>query len=109
MQRKLLVRGRWAKRQWLGFVVLEKMARAWVERALIEGCPSWDRVLLRLLGVVLQAACCARSGDIARSQYYDDLECLCWKNVELVLKKDAPLSVQSLRAKLTLEYTKGFK
>ena len=107
---KLLIRGRWRKAQWLGFRTLHTMARAWVESALRDGCPSWDLVLLRLLGVVLLASCTARAGDVARTGEYTGMECLCWKHVEMTVQDPSQsLSVQNLRLKITLEYTKGHK
>ncbi|SMR55280.1 unnamed protein product [Zymoseptoria tritici ST99CH_1E4] len=108
--KKDLVRGLWQKRQWLGFKVILRMAQIWIDRAIDEGCISWDRTLLKLLGVVLQSACSSRSGDIARSTLYKGLECLCWKHLQLTIKDpDQPLSVQNLTLQVTLAYTKGHK
>lgn len=108
MQKKL-IRGRWHKKQWLGVVVIQRIARNWLERALTEGTKSWDAVLIKLLGVVLQVACSSRSGDVARTAGYTGSECLCWRHIELTLEPGAELSVQNLRGKLTLEFTKGHK
>lgn len=106
----LLVRGNWRKRQWLGFKVIQRMAHAFLESSLTDGCLMWDRVMLKLLGVVLQSSCASRSGDIARSTLYTGMECLCWKHVELTLTdREEPLSVQKLSLKFTLEFTKGHK
>lgn len=109
VMQKRLVRGLWQKKQWLGFVVMQRIARNWLERALAEGTTSWDQVLMRLLGVVVAVSCNARSGDIARTRLYTGLECLCWRHVELKLEDGAELTVQNLMGKITLEFTKGHK
>ena len=107
---KQLERGVWRKRQWVGFKVVQKMSQIWLRRALDEGCVSWDRVLLKLLGVLLQASCASRSGDIARSTLYKGFECLCYKHLELGFgRRREPLSVQDLTLKITIEYAKGHK
>jgi len=105
-----LIKGVWRKKQWLGFKAIERMSQVWLQRALDEGCFSWDHVLLKLLGVILQASCAARAGDIARSPFYKGMECLCWKHVQMTLTdRRPPLSVQNMTLKLSLDYTKGHK
>lgn len=91
--------------------MIRRMAQTWLDRALNEGCLSWDRTLLKLLGVLLQASCSSRSGDIARSSLYEGFECLCYKHLELSVKdRKKPLdSVQNLTLKVTLEFMKGSK
>lgn len=113
VKRKLLIKGKWWKKQWFGFRVVEKMANAWIEKGLSDGCISWDRMLLKLLSIILMAALSARCGDVARTSLYKDMECLCWKDIELelfseLLDNGAP-SVQNLRGKFTLRYCKEYK
>ncbi len=65
--------------------------------------------LLRLTGVVLQLALTARAGDVARPAGYKNMECLCWRDVELTVAsgiEGAP-SVQHLRGRFTLRFCKG--
>lgn len=111
VKRGLLVKGRWYAKQWLGFRVVEKLAHAWLDKALQQGCISWDKVLLKLLNVVLLSALAARSGDVARSHLYKGDEALCWQHIELTLSGDKTegLSVQDLQAKINLKYLKGRK
>jgi hypothetical protein len=87
------------------------MARSWLEKSLADGCGSWDKVLLKLLSVVLMSACAARAGDVLRTVGYEGPIAMCWKDVELVLNPvgDRPPSVQDLRGKFTLRFTKGRK
>ncbi|KAK7924686.1 hypothetical protein PG985_006740 [Apiospora marii] len=108
------IKHEWHKRQWLGFQVIKKMASTWLETAIKEGCLSWDHVLIKLLGVLLQASCSSRSGDIARTTLYKGTECLCYKYLELKFKPGSRQAgdlddVQKLTLKATLEYTKGNK
>ncbi|KAK5171127.1 uncharacterized protein LTR77_004271 [Saxophila tyrrhenica] len=110
--RKLLVRGKWRKMQWVGFQVLLRIANSWIEHALNGGCHDWDVVLLKLLGLILMGACGARAGDVARSNHYNGVEYLCWADLEMKLKSTSPQeapSVQDLTLTVTLEYTKGHK
>jgi hypothetical protein len=87
------------------------MARSWLEKSLADGCGSWDKVLLKLLCVVLMSACAARAGDVLRTAGYEGPIAMCWEDVELVLDlvADRPPSVQDLRGKFTLRFTKGRK
>jgi len=109
VKRDLLFKGKWYKRQWVGFLVLQKLAATtWLETNVAEGCLSWDRALLKLLAIVLQSALAARSGDVARTQDYQGMACLCYKDVELTLAPQQ-LGVQHLRGKFTMRYSKAKK
>lgn len=112
VKRKLLVKGRWFKKQWFGFRIVEKLANTWIEKSLVDGCLSWDTVLLKLLSVLLMAGLAARCGDITRSALYQGTEFLTFRDVEITLSSqlgDKAPSVQDLRGKFTLKYTKGKK
>jgi len=87
------------------------MARSWLEKSLADGCGSWDKVLLKLLSIVLMSACAAQAGDILRTGGYEGPIAMCWEDVELVLDpvEDRLPSVQDLRGKFTLRFTKGRK
>ncbi|KIX03167.1 uncharacterized protein Z518_06718 [Rhinocladiella mackenziei CBS 650.93] len=103
-----LSKGYWREKQWAGFMIFQKLVSDYMRSALLNGCNTWDIVILRLLGVALQVACSSRPGDVARTHGYDGLECLTWENVELTADENAT-SVQQLRAKLTLRFAKGQK
>jgi len=111
VRRGLLIKGRWFKKQWFGFRVIEKLSQVWLETAISQGCISWDKVLLKLLNVVMLSTLAARCGDIARSNFYKGDEVLCWKDIELTLSSDATISpsVQSLTAKIRLRFLKASK
>ena len=53
------------------------MARLWLEKSLADGCSSWDKVLLKLLSVVLMSACAARAGDVLRTVGYEGPIAMC--------------------------------
>jgi hypothetical protein len=79
---------------------------------LSESCISWDRMFLKFLIVVLMVALGVRYGDITRSFFYKDMECLCWKDIEITLSSslgDRAPSMQGFRGKFTLPYLKGKK
>jgi hypothetical protein len=107
-----LIRGTWFKKQWVNFMVLLEMAKRWFTYALTNGAHSWDITLLKVTSVVLQSALSSRSGDITRSQLYEGLECLCWKDITLRLgdasNRSNP-SIQDLRGTFLLRFTKGAK
>jgi hypothetical protein len=85
-----------------------KMARAFIDDAIVNGCRSWDIKILKLLGVVLQCACASRSGDIARSEGYTGLECLLYEDITLALSPGGS-TVQDLRGEVVLKYEKAHK
>ncbi|KAE8448563.1 hypothetical protein EG329_009444 [Mollisiaceae sp. DMI_Dod_QoI] len=107
-----LIRGTWFKKQWVSFMVLLEMAKRWFTFALTNGTRSWDITLLKVTSVVLQSALSSTSGDVTRSQLYEGLECLCWKDITLCLadasNRSKP-SVQNLRGTFLLRFTKGAK
>jgi len=85
------------------------MSTNWIETNLAEGTLSWDRVLLKLLSIVLQSALSAQAGDIAQSKYYQGNEYLSYRDVELTLAQGASSRVQDLAGKFTIRYRKGKK
>jgi hypothetical protein len=84
IQRGDLTRGTWAAKQWLGFVTVSRMVDNYISMGLEHGVRSWDEVVLRIFGVLLQTACVSRTGDIyfAPSDMYDGDEDLAWNDVE---------------------------
>lgn len=40
-----LYKGIWFKRQWLGFVMIQRLTSTFVKEALQSGCASWDKVI----------------------------------------------------------------
>jgi hypothetical protein len=112
VKRGVLFKGRWFKKQWVGFLVVQRLAENWLEKNIAEGCLSWDRVLYKLLGIILQSALAARCGDIARSSLYQAMECVCYEDIELTLApqlSQGQLSVQQLTGTFKMRYTKGKK
>jgi hypothetical protein len=82
----------------------------YVSHQLLTGCVNFDTVILRTLGVVLQCACAARPSDIIKTLGYEVYKSLRFGNVELVLQQNSiPATVQHLREKVTLRFTKNKK
>ena len=109
-----LMRGRYQKREYLGFAILGRMITLWLRDAIEHGCLSWDVVVLKPLSVLIVAACAARSGDVTRSDGCNGLEYLRYEHVELRVDQTlhagkGSRSVQTLMCKVTLPYTKGLK
>jgi hypothetical protein len=106
-----LHRGRFWKRQWLGFSALHEMIETYLSNCLSSGVRDWDLPLIGALAFTLQYALCARAGDMTRAQLYTGKEFLAYKDVEITLRNDhsSPPSVQDLRACVHLRYTKGQK
>ncbi|KFZ05831.1 hypothetical protein V501_07977, partial [Pseudogymnoascus sp. VKM F-4519 (FW-2642)] len=107
-----LIRGDWFKKMWIGFMLVLKMATAWVKDAFENGTHSWDITISKLASIVIQSALSSRSGDITRSQLYEGIEYLCWGHITFTLEspatRDAP-SVQDLKGTFELQFTKGHK
>ncbi|OBT74080.1 hypothetical protein VF21_07115 [Pseudogymnoascus sp. 05NY08] len=107
-----LIRGDWFKKMWIGFMLVLKMATAWVKDAFENGTHSWDITISKLASIIIQSALSSRSGDITRSQLYEGIEYLCWGHITFTLEspatRDTP-SVQDLKGKFELQFTKGHK
>lgn len=65
-----LFKGVWHPWEWVGFVVLERMVDSWLKTALSQGCLSWDRIILSVLGLVLESSCAACICNIAQLPDY---------------------------------------
>ncbi|KIW15846.1 hypothetical protein PV08_05896 [Exophiala spinifera] len=103
-----LTKGQWVSKQWAGFNLVQRMTRDYFRSAFQNGVHNWDVTIQRVLGIMLQVACSARPGDVARTYLYQGDQYVKWKDIELRLDKDAS-SIQQLRAKVTLRFTKGLK
>lgn len=88
--------------------MIHKLAANFMQHNLDQGCLSFDGVIMRILGVVLQCACNSRPGDIALSSWYSGNECLLFEDVELKLRNGGT-TVQDLEGKVTLKFVKGKK
>lgn len=107
-----LLKGRWRKRERVGFHLLRTIGRAWFTRPLTHGCESWDVIISRFLAISLQAATASRAGDITRSLHYKGLEYMRWEHIQMELEGvgygEEP-GVQHMTARLEIAYEKGDK
>ncbi|KAK9372787.1 uncharacterized protein V1513DRAFT_466306 [Lipomyces chichibuensis] len=104
---KRLTRGLWNRRVWLNFMIVSRMGRAWLEHHHNHGTWNWDITLARLMSVVLVTSLGCRAGDAARSQYYEGMEFLQYRHVELLLEGEPKF--ENLRAQIKIEFAKGSK
>ena len=108
VQRRLLFKGNWVRKQWVGIMMLQRLASKWLQSAISDGCQSWDVVLQRLMTVLLQSAVAGRSEEIGMSPGYVN-EYMRYEDIELSLSSHRPPTSASLPAKITLKYLKGHK
>ncbi|KAK7711430.1 hypothetical protein SLS64_005454 [Diaporthe eres] len=106
-----LIKGRWRKRERVGFYILRILGQAWFTKSLTEGCLSWDIIISRFLSVSLVAATASRAGDITRSQGYTGPQYVRWEHIELVLvgEHDDEPRIEDMVAQITIAYEKGSK
>lgn len=89
---------------------MPRMTLGFLDHHTQDGTLRWDIIVAKVVSVVLVASLESRAGDVVRSRRWYGDEYLRWKHIELVLEhNDSKLSFINLRAKVTLEYTKGSK
>ena len=93
--------------QWLGAIVAAKLSTALFQDALLNGTRNWDVVISRALSIVLMAALVSRSGDIAKSNGYTDVECLKYGHISMKLVEMD--GVETIKMLTTIHYEKGHK
>jgi hypothetical protein len=103
-----LARGRKRERyEWIGMNLVEKMSRSWLQTALDDGCLSWDIIIHKALGVVLQASLVCRGGEIARSKNYI-VEYMQWSHLEMKLA-EGENTIDGVQLDVCLKFEKGKK
>ncbi|KAI7280603.1 hypothetical protein KC345_g4644 [Hortaea werneckii] len=111
-----LLRGRWLPRTFLGFPVVSRMLRTYLQHASTMGCSNFDLVISRMLSVVLASSLGARVGDLvcsdstARGQGYY----LQFRHISLSIREEQGAMekeprFEHLEAMVELEFTKGYK
>ncbi|KAK9357745.1 hypothetical protein V1504DRAFT_500567 [Lipomyces starkeyi] len=88
-------------------MIVSRMGRAWLEHHHNHGTWNWDITLARLMSVVLVTSLGCRAGDAARSQCYEGMEFLQYRQVELLLEGEPKF--ENLRAQIKIEFAKGSK
>ncbi|CAO2652010.1 Nn.00g002930.m01.CDS01 [Neocucurbitaria sp. VM-36] len=102
--------------QWLTTRAMTFLNRALLVQAIRFGVPDWSIVVQKCLGLALQSACSCRVGDASVSRYYEDNECLVYKDIQLKVTLDPTIPSEyplldrvSFEAKITMRHTKGKK
>lgn len=80
----------------------------WFKHAIYNGTHSWDIRISKMMSIALQSATDSRAGDLCRSHGYHELECLCWKDIDLKLTKGGK-SIQDFIMTVTVRFEKGYK
>ncbi|KAJ9649659.1 hypothetical protein H2199_000437 [Coniosporium tulheliwenetii] len=92
---------------WLTCEIVHRMATALLDHGLTQGTYSWDVLLSKTLGLVLQAALCARAGDIRRSRDWEGMEFMRYEHIDIrLVERDG---TERLAALVNIAYSKGFK
>lgn len=95
--------------------IIKMMNEAILTSAFLEGTPSWEVTVSNILALALQSALCSRASDVVRTYGYEEMQALCWGDVEIVLDKDSGgpfpegFSSPPFTATFTLRYCKGEK
>jgi hypothetical protein len=81
------------KKQWIGSFIIQRIVTTLLRDAIIHGTHSWDVTIARAASLVLVSAL-GRSGDVVRSNAYDNLVCLCYKDVTIKLVENGDSDIQ---------------
>lgn len=104
---KVLIAGKWLPSNRVGFQTLLFLADTWMNSGLIDGVTSWDTYISRQLSIVLMASLASRSGDVLRTQVYEDKECCLFK--DLTVSFQGGDSMEHLTMNVCLRFVKGYK
>lgn len=109
-----LTTGTWQKKVWISFMIMDRMASAYITHHLDHGARNWDIIAARMMSVVLIAGIGCRAGDVTRAAMWDGVQFLQWQHVDLTFEDtdtdgDREPCFENLRAHIVLEYTKGHK
>jgi hypothetical protein len=95
-------------RQYITARILKRIVATLISGVLTSGITSWDKVLSKVLFLVLQAALVARAGDMARSQAYEGQEYIRFEHVQIKLVRTTNGN-EALVGLVKMEYWKGEK
>ncbi|GAB1741961.1 hypothetical protein NU219Hw_g7361t1 [Hortaea werneckii] len=111
LQEGRLIRGRWHKKVFIGFPVVSRLVRDFLQHAQVNGCFNFDLVVAKMLSVVLVCSLGARAGDVALSQHYEEssMYYLQFRHIQLRLRGEEGPRFENLSATVELEFTKGKK
>lgn len=95
---------------WVTSQIVRRMALAMLKQALESGARCWDVVISRVLGIVLQAALCCRSGDFRTSEPWIQIgdKHLIWKHITIKATGE-DVDNPALVMLVQLYYRKGYK
>ncbi|KAI9793441.1 MAG: hypothetical protein M1816_000335 [Peltula sp. TS41687] len=104
-----LTKGLWHRSVWLNYMTLTRIGRSWLQYHHTNGSLNWDITLSRWLSVVLVASLGCRVGDAARSALWTGDQYMLYEHIDLLLDDRNEPRLENLRARISIEYQKGFK
>jgi hypothetical protein len=99
--------GKWRESQWVGFLTLRSMMKAYIKDGLSNGVNSWDIRISRWLSIVLQSSADSRAGEIVQTLGYKGREFMAWQDIEIKLVGGS--GFEYLQAQGTILWEKGSK
>ena len=111
VQEGRLIEGQWYKKVFIGFPVVSRLVREFLQHARVNGCINFDIVVAKMLSVVLTSSLGARAGDVALSDGYEEssMYCLQFRHIQLRVRGEEGPRFENLHAIVELEFTKGKK
>lgn len=105
-----LIQGRQNPRVWMGFQIVSKLIKVFVEHGLQNGTRNWDVHASRVLSILLVAATQQRSGDIHLTTKYDETTgfYLKWEDLKVTVTGNEP-KLSNLQVIIELRNNKGYK
>ena len=97
----------WRESQWVGFLTLRSMMKAYINDGLLNGVNSWDIRISRWLSIVLQSSADSRAGEIVQTHGYKGKEFMAWEDIEIKLVGGS--GFEHLQAQGTILWEKGSK
>jgi hypothetical protein len=101
------------EKQWVSAYMVKRLVAVHLTDAIETGTRSWDVTVSKALSVVLLAALACRSGEVGHSQYYDNLACLCFKDITIKIdnrdreaQHDNDSVINRLQARVVLRFEK---
>ncbi len=95
-------------KQWVGVVIVRKLASAIFEHALSKGTRCWDVTVSRTLSLVLVSCLNSRPGDVLLSNMNEnEYPCMIYRDIHMNLAEGSTL--ENLVGRFTIRNGKGFK
>ena len=96
------------EKQWVGVFMICRLTLMLMQDGLVNGTPSWDVTLSKVLAIVLMVALSSRAGDVTKGRHDSQkLPFLCYKDVTLLLHQGS--TIDDLIGKFVIRGEKDHK